>query len=82
LVGGLSSAAGCVTDTAFPPTVSVAERVDDDEFGATLNVTVPLPEPLAPLTMVSQLALLDEVQLHPEVVVSVTLAVSPAAAIV
>ena len=42
---------------------------------------MPLPLPLAPLVTVIQLALLDAVQPHPAVVVTLALALPPAAAI-
>jgi hypothetical protein len=46
-------------------------------LAATLNVTMPLPEPLAPPVMVIQLALLEAVQAHPPEVVTVTEPVPP-----
>jgi hypothetical protein len=49
-------------------------------FAATLNVTVPVPDPLAPVTVI-QLTLLDAVQAHPLVVVTVKEPVPPALAI-
>ena len=45
-------------------------------------MTVPLPLPLAPLVIVSQLESLVAVQAQPDVVVTAALAVPPAAAIV
>jgi hypothetical protein len=42
-------------------------------LAATLNATEPLPVPLAPEVIVSQLALLDAVHAHPLVVVTATL---------
>ena len=67
-----------VTVTAWPATVSVPMRCAVDVFAVTLKVTVPLPEPLAPLLMVSQAALLVAVHVHP--VAAVTAAVDDPAA--
>ena len=48
-------------------------------LAATLNVTVPLPDPLAPPVTTIQLALLAADQVHPAVVVTVIEPVPPAA---
>ena len=47
--------ASWLTDTGRPATVSVPERPALAVFGAALKVTAPAPEPLAPLTIESQL---------------------------
>lgn len=56
---------GCETVMVCPPTVSVPERVSVEGFAAAVNCTVPFPRPLAPLVMVSHIALLAAVQLQP-----------------
>src|SRR3954469_25980103 len=60
--------------------VSVAVRPVVKVFAVAANVSVPLPLPLPPEVTVSQLALLDEVQAHPDGAVTVTVPVSAAAA--
>ena len=50
-------------------------------FAATLNVTVPVPDPLAAPVTVIQLTLLDAVHAHPPVVVTVKEPGPPALAI-
>ncbi len=49
-------------------------------FGATLNATAPLPEPLAPEVTVTHAAVLLAVQLHPSPAVTATVPLPPAAA--
>ena len=63
----------------WPATVSVPVWGDVDVLAATEYPTVPLPLPLAPLVIVSQLALLVAVQPHPLVVVTPTVAAPPLA---
>ena len=72
-------AAACVTETTCPAIMMVPVRCVVVVFGATLNVTVPLPDPLALPVMVIQLAVLYELHAHPAPVVMVTEAVPPAA---
>ena len=55
----------CVTVTAWPATVSVPSRCEDDVFAVAVKVTVPFPFPLAPPLIVSQPALLVAVHPHP-----------------
>jgi hypothetical protein len=57
----------CVSVTVRPPTVSLIVRAVAWPFAVTLNRTVPLPLPLAPLVIDTQLTfgLSAEVQLHP-----------------
>lgn len=55
-----------------PAIVAVAVRCRDVVFGVAVNVTVPLPVPLAPLVSVSHAVLLAAVQAQPAVVVTVT----------
>ena len=54
-----------MTVTGWPATVSVPVRCEVEVLAVTLNVTVPLPEPLAPPLMVSHAALLVAVHPHP-----------------
>ena len=56
--------------TVWPATVSVPIRCEVEGFAVALKVTVPLPDPLAPLLMVSQAALLAAVHVHPLAVVT------------
>ena len=55
----------CATLTVFPATVSVPVRARL-VFAGTLNLTLPLPVPLAPDTIEIQAALLVAVQLQPD----------------
>jgi hypothetical protein len=73
-------AAACVTVKVCPATVSVALRVDVVVFAATLKLTLPLPEPVAPVAMLAHAALLVAVQEHPVLVVTATDPEPPAAA--
>lgn len=73
-------AAGSVTVKFLPAIVSVAERVDALVFAAALNLTVPLPVPLDPLTTVAHPAPLVAVHPQPAVVVTATVPEPPAAA--
>ena len=59
--------ADCVSVTVFPATVIVPVRVAPVVFAATEYVTEPMPEPVAPVTVI-QLSLLTavHVQLVPE----------------
>ena len=54
-----------MTVNVCPPTVIVPVRGLVAGFAAILNVTVPLPDPLAPPVIVIQLTLLDVVQAQP-----------------
>ena len=75
----MQGAAAWVTVKVWPAIVAVALRDEAAVFAPTLNVTVPLPLPLAPLVTVSHPALLAAVQAQPVLAVTATLAVSPAA---
>jgi hypothetical protein len=68
---GVHDAAASLTVNVLPPIVSVPLREVVDGFAATLNETVPLPEPLAPAVIVIQVALLAAV--HAQPVAAVTL---------
>jgi len=65
----------------WPATVSVPLRDCPVGLAVPLKFTVPLPEPLAPLVIVSQLALLAAVHAHPVTVVTAVDPVPPAAGI-
>ena len=58
-------AAACVTVTACPLTVTVPVRGDVEVFGAATRPIAPLPEPLPPEAIVSHVAVVDAVQVHP-----------------
>ena len=77
---GVQGAPACVIVKVLPPIVSVAARDAVFVLAATLYVTEPLPEPVAPAVMVTQLALLAAVHAHPVAAVTVTVPV-PAAAV-
>jgi hypothetical protein len=62
-------AAACVTVKVWPATVSVAVRVTV-VFAATSKVTLPLPEPVAPVAMLAHAALLVAVHEQPVLVVT------------
>jgi hypothetical protein len=84
MVAGVSAteaegeAAAWATVTVAPATPSVPER-DAPLLLAMPYVTVPLPEPLAPVAMLSQVALLVAVHVQPAPAVTETLAEPPAA---
>jgi hypothetical protein len=59
------AAASCVMVKVCPPAVIVPVRELVALFAATLNATVPLPEPLAPLVIVIHDALLVAVHAQP-----------------
>src|SRR5262245_55397910 len=63
--------------TVWPATVSVPLRGAPVEFTATLYVTVPMPDPLAPPVIVTQLTLLVAVHEHDVPVVTDRLHVVP-----
>jgi hypothetical protein len=65
--------------TVASPIVSVAVRAGGVVEVEAVIVTVPLPDPLAPLVMVNHDALLVAVQVHPAAAVTVIDAVPPAA---
>ena len=69
----------CVTVNVCPAIVRTAVRAAVPVFAVTLKASVLVPLPLPPEVTVTQLALLDEVQAHPEGAVTVTVPV-PAAA--
>ena len=70
----------CLIVTVCPATVSVPVRAEREVFAAMLNAAVPLPLPLAPEVIVSQVALLVAVQAHPASAVTVALLEPSAAA--
>ena len=70
----------CVTVTVCAATVSVPVRWLVLGLASARKLTVPFPLPLAPLVIVSQLALLVAAQLQPPAVLTLTLRVSPDAA--
>jgi hypothetical protein len=70
----------CVTVKVAPAMVSVPLR-PDPVLAAAVNLTDPLPDPVAPLVTVSHDALLAAVQLHPVAAVTLLLPPPPAAAI-
>jgi hypothetical protein len=72
-------AAGSVTRKLFPAIVSVAVLATAVVLAAAVNPTLPELVPLAPLEIVTHDALLVAVQLHPAVVVTVTVPLPPAA---
>jgi hypothetical protein len=66
------------TPNACPAIVMVALRSPLPVLAATAYSTVPFPEPLVPEVMVTHPASLEAVQLHPAVVVTVTVPFPPA----
>jgi len=70
---------GSVMTKVWPPIVSVAVLAVVVVLDAAVNPTLPEPEPLAPLVIVTQEALLVAVQLHPVAVVTITVPLPPAA---
>jgi hypothetical protein len=72
-------AAACVTVNVAPAIVSVPVRPVVTVFAATLNPTLPGPDPDAPLVSVIQAALLLAVHAQPAPAVTVLLPVPPAA---
>jgi hypothetical protein len=79
-IDGEQAAAAWVTVKVAPAIVSVPVRIDATVLAATLNPTVPLPDPVAPLVTVIQAALLAAVHAQPVGIVTVLLPV-PAAAV-
>jgi hypothetical protein len=71
--------AACVTVNVRPAIVSVPVRCELLVLGATLKLTAPPPEPVAPPVTVIHDVLLTPVQLHPDVVVTVDAPVPPPA---
>jgi hypothetical protein len=69
--------ADCVTVKVLVAIVTIAVLALAVVLAATLNLTVPFVEPLAPAVTVIQLALLVAVHPHPDVVVTVTVPVPP-----
>lgn len=76
---GAQPAANCVTVNVAPAIVSVPVRLEATVFAATVNVTEPLPDPLAPPVTVIHAALLAAVQLHPVAAVTALVLLPPAA---
>ena len=75
----MHGAASCVTVNVCPPAVIVPVRDVVAEFADTVNVTVPLPDPLAPPVIVIQVALLAAVHAQPLPLVTVNELVLPPA---
>jgi hypothetical protein len=73
-------AAACVTVRSRPPIARVPVRVVPAGFAATRYVTVPFPEPEAPVRTVIQDAPDTAVHAHPDGTLMSTLPSSPAAA--
>ena len=69
-----------VTVTVWPATVNVALRDEAAVFAVAVTLTAPLPDPLAPLVTVNQLALLVAVHVHPVGAVTFTEPLPPPAA--
>jgi hypothetical protein len=78
-IENVQGAPAWVTVKVWPATVSVPVRDEVDVLAATVNATVPLPLPEAPLVTVIHAALLVAVQAQPLVVVTATVELSPAA---
>ena len=78
-IAGEQVAAACVTVNVAPAIVSVPVRPVVTVFAATLNPTVPLPDPAAPLVSVIQDALLAAVHAQPLATVTALLPLPPAA---
>ena len=74
-IDGVHGAAACVTVNVAPAIVSVPVRLEATVFAATLNPTVPLPDPVAPLVTVIHAALLAAVHAQPAPAVTVLLPV-------
>jgi hypothetical protein len=72
-------APGWLTWKVCPAIVSVAVLAPVPGFGCAVNETLPEPVPLEPLDIATHDAPLAAVQAHPELVVTVTLPVPPAA---
>ena len=68
-------APACETVKDLPAMVSVTERAVVDVLAATVKPTLPVPLPVAPLVIVTQLCGLDAVQEQPVPAVTVTLPV-------
>ena len=75
----MQGAAACVTVNVAPAIVSVPVRLEATVFAATVNVTEPLPEPVAPPVTVIHAALLAAVHAQPVPAVTVLLPLPPAA---
>ena len=75
-------AAAWVTVTACPAIVNVALRDDAAVFAVAVTLTLPFPDPLAPLVTVSHPALLVAVHVQPVGAVNVTEPLPPPATMV
>ena len=73
-------AAASLTTKLSPAIVSVADRNCVVVLDAAVNPTLPEPLPVAPLVIVTHDAPLDALQLHPAIVVTVTVPLPPLAA--
>ena len=74
-------ALGSVTTKVWPAIVSVAERALVVVFAAAVKVMLPEPDRPVPLEIVTHVAPLVALQLHPTPVVTLTLLLPPLAAI-
>jgi len=72
-------AASCVTVNVAPAIVNVPVRIEATVLAATSNLTVPFPDPLAPLVTVIHAALLAAVQLQPLATLTALLPLAAAA---
>ena len=68
-----------VTVTVWPATVNVALRDEAAAFAVAVTLTLPSPDPLAPLVTVNHAALLVAVQVHPVGAVTFTEPLPPPA---
>jgi hypothetical protein len=75
----VQTAPACVIVNVSPPAVIVPLRSDWLLFAATVKLTVPLPDPLAPLVIVIQAAESVAVHAHPPPAVTLNEPVPPAA---
>lgn len=73
-------AAASLITKLLPAIVSVADRDCVVVLDAAVNPTLPEPVPVAPLVIVTHDAPFDALQLHPAIVVTVTVPLPPLAA--
>lgn len=79
-VAYVQAAPACVTVTSLPAAVSVALRAVVDVFAVALTITVPFPDPLAPLAIVNHVDDSVAVHVHPVPTATATDIPPPAAA--
>jgi hypothetical protein len=68
---------GSNTTKLLPATVSVAVRADPEVLAAAVKLTKPVPVRLVPFEIVTHVAPLDALHVHPALVVTVMLPVPP-----